>query len=63
MKVQFFCNSGANIHSERRQTFDTKLDLKYSDDEWSALSDDEKYELATEWANERLEIGFKEIAP
>ena len=58
MKVRFFCNSGANIHSKREQIIDTVIDLSLEDGEWERMSDDDKYKMAEEWAWERLEIGF-----
>jgi hypothetical protein len=60
MKVKFFCNSGANIHSTREETLDTK-DLGLEDEEWEQLTDDEKYKEAEIWANDRLEIGYEEL--
>ncbi|MFA5344804.1 MAG: hypothetical protein WC315_00820 [Candidatus Omnitrophota bacterium] len=61
MKVQFFCDSGANIHScHKSGILDTVKDLGLDDDEWEALSDNEKYKLAEEWANNYLEIYFEE---
>lgn len=60
MKVTYYCNSGANIHSTRKETFDTEDDLGYTDEEWANLSEDDKYQLAEEWASERLEIGILE---
>ena len=59
MKVTFYCNSGANSHSERSEEFDTK-DLGYSDEEWKNMTSEEKYKEAERWAWERLEIRYKE---
>lgn len=60
MKVTYYCSNGANSHSTRTEVFDTEDDLGYTDDEWAELTDDDKYALAKEWANERLEIGIRE---
>ena len=60
MKVKFVCNSGANIHSARQETFDTE-DLGFTEEEWNKLSDDSKFEVVQDWANERLEIYWKDI--
>jgi hypothetical protein len=60
MKVKVFCNSGANIHSTRTDIVET-TDYGYSDEEWEAASDDDKYKLAEEWAWECLEIGWEEV--
>lgn len=61
MKVKFFCNSGANIHSCREEILDTVDDLSLAEGEWETLTDDEKGEMASEWANNKLEIGYSEI--
>ena len=58
MKIKFFCNSGANIHSCRRETLDTVDDLGLQEGEWETLSDDEKDKMAEEWAWNKLEIGY-----
>lgn len=60
MKVTFYCNSGANIHSCREEEMDTVEDLGLDEGEWEKMSEDQKYKVAEEWANDRLEIGFKE---
>lgn len=60
MKVKFVCDSGANIHSARTEVIDTN-DLGYSDEEWEALSDDDKYEMVSDWANNYLSIYWEEL--
>lgn len=59
MKVEFYCSSGTNIHSTRREEFDT-YDLGFTDEEWLKLSEQKKQEEADEWAYDFLEIGFIE---
>lgn len=59
-KVKFFCNSGANIHSCRKQVVDTVKDLGLDEGEWESMSDEEKYKVAEEWAQDRLEIYWEE---
>lgn len=59
MKVRFFCNSGANIHSTRQEVVDLEK-LGISDTDWRDMSEEEKYKVAEEWAWEKLEIGFEE---
>lgn len=59
-KVKFCCDSGANIHSERYDIFDTVSDLGLGEGEWEAMSDDEKQEVVNEWAWERLDIYWKD---
>ena len=61
MKIKLFCDSGANIHSCREVTFDTVEDLGMEEGEWEAMTDDEKYEEAEIWANDRLSIGYEEL--
>jgi hypothetical protein len=61
VKVEFYCDSGANIHSRKREIFDTVKDLGLDEGEWEKLSEDEKYKLAEEWAYEQMSIGFREI--
>jgi len=60
MKVRFICDSGANIDSARKSKwFDTE-DLGYSDEEWSKLSDLDKYKEAESWSYEHIEIYWEE---
>lgn len=59
-KVVFFCDSGANIHSCREEEVDTVEELGMEDGEWEKMSDEEKYKTVEEWANDRLEIGWKD---
>ena len=49
MKVRFVCDSGANIHSARKEVVDTE-DLGITDEERLELSEDDKYEMVSEWA-------------
>lgn len=60
-KVRFFCDSGANIHSCREDEFDTVADLGFEEGEWETLSDEEKWEEANQWAQDRLDIGYIEL--
>lgn len=60
MKVKFCCDSGANIHSCRRETLDTVKDLGLDEGEWESMSQDERYTLVEEWANDRLSIFWEE---
>jgi len=62
MKVKFFCNSGANIHSCKESNwFDVEEDLNYTLEDWKNLSEDEKYKEAEEWAwGSGLDIYYEE---
>lgn len=58
--VTFHCDSGANIHSCRKEQFDTVTDLGLEEGEWERMSDDQKDDFLKEWAWDRLEIYWKE---
>ena len=58
--VKFYCDSGANIHSCRTEELDTEKHLSLLEGEWESMSEDEKYEMAKEWAFEKLDIGYIE---
>ena len=60
-KVRFFCDSGANIHSCRDEVIDTVEDWGLEEGAWEKLSDDEKWKVSDEWAQDRLEIGYEEL--
>ena len=57
MKVKFWCDSGANIHSCREETVDTS-DYGFSDEQWLALTEAEQFKIVREWANDYLEMGW-----
>lgn len=59
MKIKFVCDSGANIHSARKEVINTE-DYGFEDDEWLALSDDQKQKVVEDWAYDRLEIYWDE---
>lgn len=60
MKIKVWCDSGANIHSAREEVVDLERDWGISDEDWDAMTDDEKDQAVNDWANERLEIGWSE---
>jgi hypothetical protein len=60
MKIKFWCNNGANIHSKRIDTFSPD-DLGYTEEEWSELTEEEKTLEARDWAMERFDYGFEEV--
>jgi hypothetical protein len=37
-------------------------DLGLEDGEWESLSEDDKHEMARDWANDRLEIYYEELS-
>lgn len=61
MKVKFHLDSGANIHSCNDSGWiDPVEELGCEEGEWETLTDDEKYEIAEEWASNYLDIGYQE---
>lgn len=61
MKVKFFVDSGANIHSNNESDwFDTVEDLGMDEGEWEQMSDDEKWKEAELWVLNYLDIGYDE---
>jgi hypothetical protein len=61
MKVKFYVDSGANIHSIKKSKWlDTKKHLMLDDGEWEMFSDDKKQSFAQEWADNYLSIGYEE---
>jgi hypothetical protein len=61
MKVKFWCDSGANIHSEKSEVVDLG-EWGISEEEWATYTEDDKYKLAEEWAwNGGLGIGVEEV--
>jgi hypothetical protein len=58
MKVRFWLSIGyANATHE--EEFETEA-LGYSEEEWKLLSDEEKDDEALLWANNYLDLGYKE---
>lgn len=61
MKVKFFVDSGANIHSNNEsEWFDPVEDLGMEEGEWESMSDEDKYKEAEMWVSNYLEIGYEE---
>lgn len=60
-KFKVWLNSGANAYSEYATEVTTE-DIGASDEEWDAMSEQEKESVMREIAFERSEWGFKEIA-
>lgn len=59
MKVKFYCDSGANIHSCREEVVNLVEDWGMSVEECKELTEEDKLELALEWANDRLDYGME----
>lgn len=63
MKVTFGCDNGANCQSLREETFDTADGIGldgFNASDWGELTNEEKQASAVEWANDCMEIWFKE---
>jgi len=60
MKVKFWCDNGANIHSKRTEVFSLE-DLGVEEDEWASLTEEQKHEYVRDWAMERFDFGFEEL--
>jgi hypothetical protein len=56
-KIKYWCDSGANIHSCRKGT--TTLDeLGLTEEEWHAMSDEDRENLMRDIALDRLDWGY-----
>jgi hypothetical protein len=60
MRIDYWCDSGANIHSCLKGSIDTS-EFGLTDEDWLGLSDDEKEEYMKDVALERLNWGFREV--
>ena len=60
MKIKFWCDNNANIHSRRSDVF-TPDDLGYTEEEWREMTEEEKHECVKDWAMDRFEYGFEEL--
>lgn len=60
MKIQFWCDNNANIHSKKTETF-TLDQLGIEENDWKEMSEDERYAMVHEWAMQEFEYGFKVI--
>lgn len=59
MKIRLYCDSGANIHSKRQEIIKPE-DWGMTEDEWTALTEEEKESMVKDWAFERLYWGWEE---
>lgn len=59
IKLKIWCDSGANIHSCRKETV-TVEELGYTDEEWNDLSEQDQEEAAKDVAFAQLDWGFVE---
>ena len=61
MKIKVWCDNGANAYSERIETIDLQKDWGITDEEWNAMTEDEKMKFVLDWANNFLDIGFEPV--
>ena len=57
MKIKWWCDSGANIHSCKEGAV-TLEDLGFTEVEWNARTDDERESIMREIAWDTLDWGF-----
>lgn len=61
MKIQLYLDNGANIHSCRDSGWIDPVDeFGLNEGEWETLTDEEKWEYASDWANNYIDIGWNE---
>lgn len=61
MKVRFYCNNSANIHSSREEVVDLVDDWNYTKEECEAMNGKDLALMAEEWASEFLEVSCTKI--
>lgn len=60
LKFEVWCDSGANIHSCRKEIV-TLEDIGCSEDEWAEMSEEAREEIMREIAQDRLDWGYRQI--
>lgn len=61
MKITFWCELGNTRGNERTASY-TPKQLGFTEEEWKALSVDEKTTIVEDWANECFNFGYDEEA-
>lgn len=56
-KIQYWCGSGANIHSYVKGEV-SLAELDMTEEEWNAMTDDERDDLMRDIACEKLDWGY-----
>jgi hypothetical protein len=57
MKFRYWCDSGANIHS----CLEGECEIEMTEEEFAAMSDEEKEEMMRGYAFERLDWGWERV--
>tara|TARA_R110000851_G_C12891788_1_gene547223 strand:+ start:63 stop:257 length:195 start_codon:yes stop_codon:yes gene_type:complete len=61
MKVKFYLDNGANIHSCRdTEWFDPVDYLGLEQGEWELMSEEDKHEMVRDEMNQYVDMGFEE---
>ena len=60
MKIELWCDSGANAFSCRKEIVDLD-DWNIADEEWNSMTEEEREKVIMDWANDGLDIGYSEI--
>lgn len=60
MKIRFYCDNGANIHSRKQETFSLS-DLGLTEEEWREMTEEGKIKMVEEWMWDSMEVGFEEL--
>ena len=60
-KVLFWCDNGANAVSRKERTFDMEDRFNITHTKWKKMSEDERWELAYDWATSQLDFGYREV--
>jgi hypothetical protein len=60
-KVLFWCDNGANIHSRKERLLDMEDAFNITPAKWRKMSEDERWDLAYDWATSQLDFGFREV--
>jgi hypothetical protein len=59
MKVKFYLGNG--MAQPRKEIFDVERDFNLSPEEWSNLTEQQKDQMAYDWATNYIEWGWEEI--
>ena len=57
-KIKYWCDSGANIHS-RREDETSLSELGLTEEEWHAMSDEQRDDMMREIAWDRADWGYE----
>jgi uncharacterized metal-binding protein len=60
MKIKFWCDNNANVHSKKTVTF-TLQQLGYTKEDWNDMTDEEKNKAVYEWAMDNFDYGYEEV--